>query len=315
MRMSSPRLRPGRLRTWAAGLCIAGAVGLVLVNAVTVWAENTLLSTSGFLAAVRPLPTDPTVETQIIDNVQRQLTAALDRSPGRIGPRRLLTGQVRQLVAEAVPAVLDSAAFQQAWKAALSTSHTELVKALRHHSTLLTVTPSGLDVTVSIALEQLVDQAGLPRRLASNLPADLPISFTLIQNQDLHRAAQAVQLADDLSGVLIPAITTLGFVGLLLARRRCRALIAGLAAVTITVGAARLIIAWGQSYGSRPIIADVAARHLLAPLATTLLTIAAFCALATAVLLAARWIAARPGQIRRYTPHTRTTGPQDRPSL
>lgn len=312
MRMSSPR--PGRLRTWAAGLCIAGAVGLVLVDAVTVWAENTLLSTSGFLAAVRPLPTDPAVETQIIDNVQRQLTAALDRSPARIGPR-LLTGPVRQLAADAVPAVLGSAAFQQAWKAALSISHTELVKVLRHHSTLLIVTPSGLDVTVSIALEQLVDQAGLPRQLASNLPADLAISVTLIQNQDLHRAAQAVRLADDLSGVLILAIITLGFAGLLLARRRCRALTAGLAAVTITAGAARLTLAWGQSYGSRPIIADVAARHLLAPLATNLLTIAVICALATVVLIAARWIAARPDRIRRNTPHTRTTGPKDRPSL
>ena len=313
MRMSSPR--PGRLRTWAAGLCIAGAVGLVLVDAVTVWAENTLLSTSGFLAAVRPLPTDPAVETQIIDNVQRRLTAALDRSPVRIGPRLLGTGQVRQLVADAVPAVLSSAAFQQAWKAALSTSHTELVKVLRHRSTLLTATPSGLDVTVSIALEQLADQAGLPRQLASNLPADLHISVTLIQNQDLHRAAQAVQLADDLSGVLILAITTLGFAGLLLARRRCRALIAGLATVTIVAGAARLILTWGQSYGSRPITADVAARHLLAPLATTLLTIAVICALTAAVFIAARWIAARSDQIGRFAPHTRTAGPKDRPGL
>jgi hypothetical protein len=313
MRMSSPR--PGRLRTWAAGLCIAGAVGLVLVDAVTVWAENTLLSTPGFLAAVRPLPTDPAVETQIIDNVQRRLTAALDRSPARIGSRLLSTGQVQQLVADAVPAVLGSAAFQQAWKAALSTSHTELVKVLRHHSTLLTVTPSGLDVTVSIALEQLVDQAGLPRQLASNLPADLAISVTLIQNQDLHRAAQAVQLADDLSGVLILAITTLGFVGLLLARRRCRALITGLATVAITAGAARLTLTWSQSYGSRPIIADVATHHLVAPLATNLLTIAVICALAAAVFIAAQWITARSDQIRRLTPHTRTTDPKDRPSL
>ncbi|GAB2863212.1 hypothetical protein GCM10027176_76340 [Actinoallomurus bryophytorum] len=300
------------MRTWAAGLCIAGAVGLVLVDAVTAWAENTLLSTSGFLAAIRPLPTDPTVEIQIIDNVQRQLTAALDRSPARIGPRLLSTGQVRQLVADAVPVVLGSAEFQQAWKAALSTGHAELVKVLRHHSMLLTVTPSGLDVTVSIALEQLADQAGLPRQLASNLPADLPISVTLIQNQDLHRAAQAVQLADDLSGVLILAITTLGFMGLLLARHRRRALITGLAAVAIAAGAARLIIAWGQSPGSRPIIADVAARYLVAPLATNLITIAVICALTAAGLIAARWVAARPD---RYTPSTRTTSPKDRPSL
>jgi hypothetical protein len=272
------------LRTWAAGLCIASAVGLVLVDAVTTWAENTLLSTSGFLAAVRPLPTDPAVETQIVDEVQRRLTAALDRSPARIGPRLLGAEQVRRLAADAVPAVLRSAAFQQAWQAALSTGHTELVKILRHQNAMLTVTPSGLEVTVGIAVEQLADQAGLPRRLASNLPADLTISVTLIQNQDLHRAAHTVRLADDLSGVLILAITALGSVGLLLVRRRRRTLIAGLAAAAIAAGAARLVLAWAQSHESRPVIADAAARHLVAPLATDLLTITAVCALAAAVL-------------------------------
>ncbi|WP_433182160.1 hypothetical protein [Actinoallomurus sp. CA-150999] len=270
-------------------------MGSVLVDAVTMWAESTLLSTSGFVAAVRPLPTDPAVETQIIDNAQRQLIAALDRSPARIGPRLLITAQVRQVMAGAVPAVLGSAAFQQAWKAALSTGHAELVAVLRHHNTLLTLTPNGLDLTVNIALAQMIDQAGPPHQLASGLPADLPVSVTLIQNQDLHYAAQAVRLSDELSEVLTPAIATLGFVGLLLARRRGRALIAGFAAAAIAAGAARLLIAWGQSYGSRPIIADVAARHLVAPLTTDLVTIAVACALASAGLIAARWVVARRG--------------------
>ncbi|MFD8382296.1 hypothetical protein ACFV2X_27900 [Streptomyces sp. NPDC059679] len=63
-------------------------------------------------------------------------------------------------MANAVPAVLGSAAFQQAWKAALPISHAELIAVLRHHNKMLT----------------------LP---ASNLPADLPVPVTLIQNQDL----------------------------------------------------------------------------------------------------------------------------------
>ena len=297
--MSSPRT--GRLRTWAAGLCVAGAVVLVLVDTVTVWAENTLLSTSGFLAAVRPLPTDPAVEPQIVDTVQRRLTAALDRSPAPIGPRLLRTGQVRRLAAGAVPAVLGSAAFQQAWKVALSSSHAELVKVLRHQSTLLAVTPGGLDVTVSVAVDRLADHARLPRRLTSDLPADLTISVTLIKNRDLRRAARAVRLADDLSGGLVLAIAALGSAGLLLARRRCRTLVAGLAAVAVVAGsaagAARLILTWGRSSGSRPVIADVAARHLMAPMATNLVTIAVGCALSAGVLVAVRWAAARSGQI------------------
>lgn len=61
----------------------------------------------------------------------------------------------------------------------------------------------------------------------------------------------------------------------------------------IAAGAARLVLAWAQSHGSRPVIADAAARHLVAPLATDLLTTAAVCALAAAVISAARRIRPR----------------------
>jgi hypothetical protein len=287
MRISPPWL--GRLWAWAAVLCIAGAVALVPADQVTAWAQNTLLSTPGFVAAMQSVPADPAVEKQIADDVQRQVTAALDRSPAAGLPS---TGLVQRLAAYAVPAIVRSAAFQQGWKAALSASHAQLVKVLRNHSALLAVTPSGLDVTVHVSVKQLADQAGLPRHLASILPASLAISYTLIQNQALHRATQAVWLADDLSGALVPANVILGLAGLLLARRRVRALIAGLTAVAITLGAARLIIAWVQSNGSRPVIANVALRHLLAPLAGNLVMIAAICALAAAGFAAALWIAA-----------------------
>lgn len=299
MRMFSSR--PGRLRTWASGLCIAGAVCLVPVDAVTMWAEDTLLSTSGFQTAIRPMPTDPAVEKQIIDNVRRQVSAALDRSPAqvRLGARLLGSGTVRQLIADAVPAILESAAFQRAWKAALSTAHAELVQVLRHHSALLTLTPGGLDVTVGIALKQLVDLAGLPHQLASNLPASLPITVKLIQKRDLHRAAQTVQLTDKLSRALILAVAALGFAGLLLARRRRWAAIATLAAAAITSGAVRLTVAWGQSHRSRPTIADAAVRYLVAPLTTNLVTIVVTCSLAATALTAARWIAAQTLQVRR----------------
>jgi hypothetical protein len=73
-------------------LYIAGAVGSVLVATVTMWTQNTLLSRSGFLAAVQPLPTDPAVEAQITDMAQRQVIArpragVRRRAPGRHSER------------------------------------------------------------------------------------------------------------------------------------------------------------------------------------------------------------------------------------
>jgi hypothetical protein len=280
------------MRTWAAGLCIAGTVVLILLNTVSTWAENTVLSTPGFLAAMRSLPTDPAVAAQIVDEVQRQLTAALDRSPAGIGTRLLGGGQIRHLVADAVPSILDNAAFQRAWQAALSDSHAELVRVLRNRSALLTVTPGGLDVNVRVAVAQLVDH-GLPRQLAPILPAGLGVSVTLVHNRALRRAAQSVRLADLLSGVLLPAVIVLGSLGLLLARHRCRALLAGLATLAVAAGAARLVIGWGQSYGSRPVVTDVAAHRLVAPLAANLVMTAGSCVLAAVGLIAIRWIAGR----------------------
>ncbi|MBR7679318.1 hypothetical protein KDA82_41600, partial [Streptomyces daliensis] len=112
------------------------------------------------------------------------------------------------MVAEAVPALVDSAAFERAWKAALRTSHTELVNTLRDDGSLMTLTPGGLDVTVHVAVEQLGGKAGLPDPLVSVLASELDLSFTLVQNHTMHRAAQAVRLTDVLSGVLVPAETS-----------------------------------------------------------------------------------------------------------
>ncbi|GAB2769537.1 hypothetical protein [Streptomyces daliensis] len=284
-----------RLRACAAGLCLAGAAGLVMASETTVWAEDTLLSTSGFVAAMEPLPADPAVEKQIGEQVERRLSDAVGRVPG-IGPRLVDDAQVRRMVAEAVPALVDSAAFERAWKAALRTSHTELVNTLRDDGSLMTLTPGGLDVTVHVAVEQLGGKAGLPDPLVSVLASELDLSFTLVQNHTMHRAAQAVRLTDVLSGVLVPATVGLGLAGLLLARRRFRALTAALAAVAAATGTARLIIAWAQtSAASRPVVADVAVRRLTEPLADGLVTVMGVSAVAVAGLVAVGVIVSRSG--------------------
>jgi hypothetical protein len=292
MPMPSPlRLR---LRACAAGLCLAGTAGLVMVNETTMWAEETFLSTSGFVAAMEPVPTDPAVEKEIGDQMARRLSDAVDRAPG-IPSRLVGDAQVRRMVAEAVPAIVDSAAFQRAWRAALRTSHAELVRVLRDDS-LLTLTPGGLDVTVHVAVEQLLENAGLPDPLVSLLPSELNLSFTLIENHTMHRAAQAVRLTDVLTSVLLPATIGLGLAGLLLARRRFRTLTAALAAVAATAGAARLVIARAQSSAPpRPVLADVVVRRLAEPLAADLVAVMVVTTVAFAGLVAAGVILSRNG--------------------
>ncbi|MFM9442821.1 hypothetical protein [Streptomyces acidiscabies] len=269
-----------RLRACAAGLCIAGAAGLVVVGQTTRWAEGTLLSTSGFVAALAPVPDDPAVGRQIGDQVQRQLFDAVERT----GLPSLPFGEarVRRMVADAAPAFVDSAAFQWSWKAALRTSHAQLVDILRDDS-LIGLSRDGLDITVHVAVEE----AGVPGPLAALLPPDLDLSFTLIRKPALHRAAQAVEVTDAMSGVLVPGAAGLGVAGLLLARRRVRALVVALAAVAFATGAVRLVIAVARSAGpSRPAVADAAVRGLTEPLADGLVTVMAVSAFLCAGLAA-----------------------------
>jgi hypothetical protein len=228
--------------------------------------------------------------------VERQLSHAVDdRAPG-IGSRLVGDARVRRMVAEAAPAVVDSAAFARAWKAALRTSHAELVEVLRDDDSFMTLAPGGLDVTVHVAVERLGEKAGLPDPLASALPPELDLSFTLIENHTMHRAAQAVRLTDVLSGALVPAAVTLALAGLLLARRRLRTLAAALAAVVVAAGAARLIIVWARtSAPPRPAVADAAVRRLAEPLADDLVTVMVVGAVASAALVAAGVVLSRNG--------------------
>ncbi|WP_416971101.1 hypothetical protein [Streptomyces sp. 4F14] len=287
-------LRPPRprLRACAAGLCVVGAAALVVAGETTVWAHDTLLSTPGFVAALEPLPADPAAKEQIEDQVERQLADAADRLPGA----------VRRRVAEAAPAVVDSAAFRWAWKAALRTTHAELVGILRDDASFVDLKPGGLDITVHVAVERLGEEAGLPGALVSALPAELDLSFTLLRKPALHRAEQVVGVTDTLSGVLFPAAAGLGVAGLLLARRRVRALAVELGAVAVAVGAVRLVIALALSTAPpRPAVADVAVDGLTRPLAGGLVTVLAVSAVASGVVVAAgvAWSRHGGGAVRR----------------
>ncbi|KND30151.1 hypothetical protein [Streptomyces acidiscabies] len=282
MPSTPPRLR---LRACAAGLCIAGAAGLVVVGQTTRWAEDTLLSTSGFVAALAPVPDDPAVGKLIGEQAQRQLFDAADLS------LPFGEAQVRRMVADATPSLVDSAAFRWSWKAALRTSHAQLVDILRDDS-LIGLSRDGLDITLHVA----VKEAGVPGPLAALLPPDLDLSFTLIRKPALHRAAQAVEVTDALSGVLVPAAVGLGIAGLLLARRRVRALVVALAAIAFVTGAVRLVIAVAQSTGpSRPAVADAAVRGLTEPLTDGLVTVMAVSAFLCAGLAAVHVALSRRG--------------------
>jgi len=248
------------------------------------WAEGTLLSTSGFVAALGTLPRDPAVQSQITAQLDRQLQRA-SRAHGTLASR-LADITERQVVARAVPAIVSSPAFLRLWRTALNGAHSQLLLIPRGRSHLLTITGSALTVNVPVAGRTLLNASGLPRQLGRLLPAATPVSVTVLNRPALGQARTAVRLTDTLSRILLPADLAVALAGLAAARRRRRALLS----VLIPVAALAIFGALGVhllTHAASSPLATAATSALTAPLTGQLELTSALCAAAVALLLTA----------------------------
>jgi hypothetical protein len=146
--------RQGRARrALAAGL--ATAFVMLLPAAVTsAWLRGTVLSTSGYVAAVTPVATSPVVRATVREAVTSQSDAALSSGAKALpsvpaalaGP---LTGGLAVLTGNSVSQFMASPAFRQLWVTANTVAHSQLIALLNGNSTL--VQPSGGQVVLNLA--------------------------------------------------------------------------------------------------------------------------------------------------------------------
>ena len=271
-------------RRWITAACLTLAILLAPVTQLVAWAEGTLLSTSGFVAALGTLPRDPAVQSQITAQLDRQLQRA-SRAHGTLASR-LADITERQVVARAVPAIVSSPAFLLLWRTALNGAHSQLLLILRGRSHLLTITGSALTVNVPVAGRTLLNASGLPRQLGRLLPAATPVSVTLLNRPALGQARTAVRLTDTLRRILLPADLAVALAGLAAARRRRRALLS----VLIPVAALAILGALGVhllTHAAGSPLATAATSALTAPLTGQLELTSALCAAAVALVLTA----------------------------
>jgi hypothetical protein len=279
----APARYRSRARRWITAACLTLAVLLTPVVQLTAWAEGTLLSTSGFVAALGPLPSDPAVQAQVTDQLDRQLQRAGTAKGTLASP---LADLAERQVPRAVPAILGSPAFLRLWRTALGAAHHQLLLVLRDRSHILAINGSALTVNVPMAAGPLINAIGLPPQLGRLLPSTMPVSVTILDNAALGRASTIVRLTDILSRLLLPADVALALAGLATARDRRRALLA----IAIPVAAVGAVGAVGirlltRTAGSPLVTAATSA--LTASLTDHLETTTAVCAITGALLLAA----------------------------
>jgi len=321
-------------RAVAAALAVVFAI--LLPAAVTgAWIRGTVLSTSGYVAAVTPVAADPEVRAVVEAAVISRVDAALSHAGDARSPAAgLLAGPLRTWLAglakDAVTTFLASQAFQHLWADANRLVHSQVIGVLDGDSRLVTVNggevvldllplANGVLHTASGRLSAMTGRAvslpsvtALPAtacRTVTRTPSSACAQVPLFPAATLARPRLVYRILVIMAW-LLPVLTALSFAGALaVSPRRRRTLLQLAAGGTLTVLAVAAAMTLGQSglidrAASRYQSVTSALVHALTGGFFTLSTwcVAGGCAVAAIALLSgpAAWPA-----YRRYRPGPR----------
>jgi hypothetical protein len=215
---------------------------LVLLSTTVVWAHRTLLNTGTFVGTVSPVFKDPAVASAVATRATDQLFTELDlqaRLKASLPPKvsfaaAPIANATKGYVAGELTSVLANPKFQDAWIAALTFMHRDLVAVLRGQQNAALSTSNGYIVlnTVPLINQALGKVSGLAsnltgknvtlptitsadppqqavNKLSKALGVQLPSNFgeiTLVRSSDLATVRQGVKAFDGLTYIL-PLVT------------------------------------------------------------------------------------------------------------
>jgi hypothetical protein len=135
-----------RARRAAAATLAATFIVLMPIAVAAAWIRGTVLSTSGYVAAISNIAASPPVRTAIREDVTAEASAVLPRAGGALaGPLR---AALVDLAGKEASAFVASPAFQRLWVAANRFAHAQLISVLNGNSTLVRAT--GKQVTLNL---------------------------------------------------------------------------------------------------------------------------------------------------------------------
>jgi len=238
--ISKPRRR--RIRRSVVAVLVALSCLLVLLSTTVVWAHRTLLNTGTFVGTVSPVFKDPAVASAVATRATDQLFTELDlqaRLKASLPPKvsfaaAPIANATKGFVAGQLTSVLANPKFQDAWIAALTFTHHNLVAVLRGQKTEAISTSGGYIVlnTVPVINQALGKVSGLAsdltgknvtlptitsadppqqavNKLSKALGVQLPSNFgeiTLVRSSDLATVRQGVKAFDGLT-LILPLVT------------------------------------------------------------------------------------------------------------
>ncbi|MFE3016921.1 hypothetical protein [Streptomyces sp. NPDC059256] len=199
---------------------------LTPLSALAVWAEREIGDPDGYVSAMAPLASDPSVQNAVADRITDEVLTKVDAGP--------FTPAVRELIHDAVLSFAATDAYKTAWNTVNRAAHTAVEQALT----------SDDGDTASIDLGPVIEQVkrqlsaeGVP--FADQIPIG-DITITIVESQRLGVAREVFD-ALQIAGVWLPVTTALlAVAAVLCARHRRRAL--ALLGCALAVGGALLLL-------------------------------------------------------------------------
>ena len=181
-RRRSGAARWDRARRATAATLAATFIASVPIAAASAWIRGTVLSTSGYVAAISNIAASPAVRTVIRDAVTAEASAVLPPAGG------VLAGPLRtwlvELAGEETSAFMAGPAFRRLWMAANRFAHAQLISVLNGHSTLVSATSK----RVTLNLIPLVSD--VLHGISRSLPAAIGRTITLPHVSGIPAACQ-----------------------------------------------------------------------------------------------------------------------------
>jgi hypothetical protein len=204
-------------------------IGGLMVPVATAgwWLRDTVVPADAYVQTVAPLADDADVQEAVRRTLLARSTEALQELPEPLRDR------AEPVVQRAVRVVVDSPAFEKAWREANRAAHRQLVGALAGDSDSVDVRGGS---TVVLELDALLD--AVRQRVADAGPGfgaaipEVSATYPVGDVEELSRARTAYNLLEDYGRVL-PFVTALLIVLGLVAARRPGAALAGTALLAL----------------------------------------------------------------------------------
>ena len=239
-----PRVRRVARRTASVVLIVLACV-LAPLCVVTVWVHDIALDTDRYVSTMAPLARDPDIRAAAVARISQAVGVRVDGAeitseiadwltsqglPSRaadavkqLGPQ--LDSAVEDVAGRAASRFVDSDAFATVWTGANRAAHTAVVHALTGRGRGAVGVDGG---TVTLDLGAAVDQVKEQLVAAGVSPAakipEVDRQLVLFQSDQLGKVRTAARLLDAVGNWFPVLVLAIAAVGVLLARRRRRAL-------------------------------------------------------------------------------------------